>query len=100
MHCQDRFSYLTLVCLLFCLGVANSTVTTDSTNSTQITLQYVLQNQDYQISAVKINSGDYTFITLKDASRDRKKGEPDLPQIAQAVIIPDKGRMQLEIIES
>lgn len=100
MYYKDRFSFLTLVCLLFCLGAANSTVTTDSINSTQITLQYVLQNQDYQISTVKINKKDYTFITLKDASRERNKGEPDLPQVAQAVIIPDKGVMQLKIIDS
>jgi len=57
-----------------------------------------MTEQEYQLDTVLVDGNVYTKVVLADASRDRAKGQPDLPVIAQSIIIPDKSKMKLEIV--
>ncbi len=94
------FVWVSALSVLVLSVFAHDNVIAEKNDSQQITLQYALQSDDYKVILVTVNGKVCTSIRLKEASRDRTKGEPDLPQIAQAIAIPDKGKMKLEIVDA
>jgi len=63
----------------------------------ETTLRFAMANADFQLLPLNSNGESCTRILLRDAAYDQEKGCPDLPHVAQSIIIPDLPKMKLEI---
>jgi len=64
----------------------------------ETTLRFTMSNADFQLLPLNSNGESCTRILLQDAAYDQEKGCPDLPHVAQSIIIPDLPKMKLEIV--
>ncbi len=54
----------------------------------------------YELENVLTPNGEEVIVNADHAGRIMKKGAPDLVRLSAAVIIPDKGKMKVEVIDS
>lgn len=62
----------------------------------RITIEYSIPSYDRK--DVEIDGKTYSHLSLSKESFSYDKGKPELPLIARSIIIPDKAKMELEII--
>ena len=101
---MKRLSFLVLCLLIVCLSVGfakdgrvnKPTLVSTTTNETLVKFDIT------QYSILNGNSTEAGYMEVKapHSSRLLKKGAPEVPKVGTAVIIPDSGKMAIEVVDT
>lgn len=88
-------------CLLLqaaaCAAFAEYTVKVLEAGPSEIRVGFSMGDTDYSIRPLDVNGVRCSRILLNDAEYTGEKGDPDVPQVSQSIVIPDRSRMDFEI---
>ena len=69
-----------------------------NSNESYTVIDYRFGN--FETEPVRINGETFHKIRLENESTTFEKGNPELPKITRSIIIPDRAKMEVEIVES
>ncbi len=92
--------FLAVIVSCFYSFAGNNYVNLIEERGAETLLQFNLSSSDYSISSIEAQGKKLDRINFKDAAFDEPKGHPHIPQIAQSMIIPNRPRMKLDIIDA
>ncbi|NIM16707.1 MAG: PKD domain-containing protein [Candidatus Aminicenantes bacterium] len=97
-----RLKFLVLCLLLVSVTAAfaakSNKVTLVSASANEIVVKFEVNSYDFQ--RVQTPNGEELVLVAPTSSRIMEKGAPDLTLFGTSVIIPDKGKMKVDVIDS
>jgi len=100
---MKRFKFFVVLLLVLCLTFAfaekkanRGKLISSSPNETVIKFQL----DSYDVKRVKTQQGTAVELSAPSAARLLEKGNPDLLKFSEAVIVPDRGKMKIQVIDS
>ncbi len=91
--------YFIIIAAGFSLFATGEYVQLVSDRSDETVLTFSMDESDYSLNAIDINGTPHDLIYLKNAAYDEPKGNPHVPRIARSIIIPNRPKMKLEILD-
>ncbi len=92
--------FIIFLTISFSLFAANSYVELASERGNETLLHFSMSESDYAITTVEADGKKLDLIYLSHGAYDEPKSVPHLPQIAQSMIIPNRPKMKLEIVNA
>jgi PKD repeat protein len=89
---------LLLVSVTVAFAAKGNKVTLVSASPNEIVVKFQVNSYDFQ--RVQTPNGEELVLTAPTSSRILEKGAPDLTLLGTSVIIPDKGKMKVNVIDS